>query len=80
MLLRPFLLRSLLVYSSPSTRRGATTTACRATSPRVHIVGAGLHLGHLTREACAVLAEADVVLHDDLGKEERLVYCFSYRY
>jgi hypothetical protein len=68
MLLRPLLLRSLLVSSSPSARRGATTTACYATSPRVHIVGAGLHLGHLTREACAVLAEADVILHDDLGK------------
>lgn len=49
---------------------------CLAATPRVHIVGAGLHLGHLTREACAVLAEADVVLHDDLGKMAKVAVCY----
>ena len=65
-LLFPWL--ALLVAARSSSVR---TTTSLAAAPRVHMIGAGLHLGHLTRDACAVLAEADIVLHDDLGKEAR---------
>lgn len=37
---------------------------------RVHLVGGGLSLRHLTLEAADVLSNADVVLYDDLGITE----------